>query len=164
MRAGVLVRDWGGPGVESCAPPFQMLVVQRVVADTNRRTGESECQYYKERLLYAEEGQRDELIDLSKTLSCHGELKNNRGLVSRSHLALSSFSSPSACLGAGENQKGSRSSRSSRLSPCPCRSSTCFSSRTSWSSPGPSRSTISRSATSCAASPSQSGSWSWRTL
>ncbi|XP_069568733.1 rho guanine nucleotide exchange factor 3 [Brachyistius frenatus] len=57
-----------------------MLMVQNVVADINRRTGESECQYYKDRLLYAEDGQRDELIDRSKTLSCHGELKNNRGL------------------------------------------------------------------------------------
>ncbi|XP_047439720.1 rho guanine nucleotide exchange factor 3 isoform X2 [Mugil cephalus] len=57
-----------------------MLMVQSVVADINRRTGESECQYYKDRLLYAEDGQRDGLIDRSKTLSCHGELKNNRGL------------------------------------------------------------------------------------
>ncbi|XP_070696531.1 rho guanine nucleotide exchange factor 3 [Pempheris klunzingeri] len=57
-----------------------MLMVQSVVADINRRTGESECQYYKDRLLYTEEGQRDELIDRSRTLSCHGELKNNRGL------------------------------------------------------------------------------------
>ncbi|XP_034389395.1 rho guanine nucleotide exchange factor 3 isoform X2 [Cyclopterus lumpus] len=57
-----------------------MLMVQSVVADINRRTGESECQYYKDRLLYAEDGQRDELIARSRTLSCHGELKNNRGL------------------------------------------------------------------------------------
>ncbi|XP_063766764.1 rho guanine nucleotide exchange factor 3 isoform X2 [Eleginops maclovinus] len=57
-----------------------MLMVQSVVGDINRRTGESECQYYKDRLLYTEEGQRDELIDRSRTLSCHGELKNNRGL------------------------------------------------------------------------------------
>ncbi|XP_023279998.1 rho guanine nucleotide exchange factor 3 isoform X2 [Seriola lalandi dorsalis] len=57
-----------------------MLMVQSVVADINRRTGESECQYYKDRLLYMEDGQRDELIDQSRTLSCHGELKNNRGL------------------------------------------------------------------------------------
>lgn len=65
-------------------PPFalQMLMVQSVVADINRRTGESECQYYKDRLLYSEDGQRDELIARSRTLSCHGELKNNRGLVS----------------------------------------------------------------------------------
>lgn len=66
-----------------CPVVLQMLMVQSVVADINRRTGESECQYYKDRLLYAEDGQRDELIDRSRTLSCHGELKNNRGLVSR---------------------------------------------------------------------------------
>ncbi|MEQ2170099.1 Rho guanine nucleotide exchange factor 3 [Goodea atripinnis] len=57
-----------------------MVMVQNVVADINRQTGESECQYYKDRLLYSEDGQRDELIDRSKTLNCHGELKNNRGL------------------------------------------------------------------------------------
>ncbi|XP_037606614.1 rho guanine nucleotide exchange factor 3 isoform X2 [Sebastes umbrosus] len=57
-----------------------MLMVQSVVADINRRTGESECQYYKDRLLYTEYGRRDELIDRSRTLSCHGVLKNNRGL------------------------------------------------------------------------------------
>nr|XP_046240867.1 rho guanine nucleotide exchange factor 3 isoform X2 [Scatophagus argus] len=57
-----------------------VLMVQSVVANINRRTGESECQYYKDRLLYTEDGQRDELIDRSRTLSCHGELKNNRGL------------------------------------------------------------------------------------
>ncbi|XP_029682655.1 rho guanine nucleotide exchange factor 3-like isoform X3 [Takifugu rubripes] len=57
-----------------------MLVVQSVVADINRQTGESECQYYKDRLLYSEDGQRDQLIEWSRTLSCHGELKNNRGL------------------------------------------------------------------------------------
>ncbi|XP_039652929.1 rho guanine nucleotide exchange factor 3 isoform X2 [Perca fluviatilis] len=57
-----------------------MLMVQRVVANINRLTGESECQYYKDRLLYTEDGQRDHLIDRSRTLSCHGELKNNRGL------------------------------------------------------------------------------------
>ncbi|XP_008319273.1 rho guanine nucleotide exchange factor 3 isoform X3 [Cynoglossus semilaevis] len=57
-----------------------MQMVQNVVADINRCTGESECQYYKDRLLYTEDGWKDELIDRSKTLSCHGELKNNRGL------------------------------------------------------------------------------------
>ncbi|XP_054472572.1 rho guanine nucleotide exchange factor 3 isoform X2 [Anoplopoma fimbria] len=57
-----------------------MLMVQSVVADINRRTGESECQYYKDRLSYTEDGQKDELIARSRTLSCHGELKNNRGL------------------------------------------------------------------------------------
>lgn len=81
--------DWTG----FCLFLLQMLMVQSLVADINRRTGESECQYYKERLLYSEEGQRDELIERSKTLSCHGELKNNRGLVSRIyHTVVSSLS------------------------------------------------------------------------
>lgn len=66
-----------------CLSAPQMLMVQSLVADINRRTGESECQYYKDRLSYAEDGLRDGLIDRSRTLSCHGELKNNRGLVSR---------------------------------------------------------------------------------
>ncbi|XP_054640806.1 rho guanine nucleotide exchange factor 3 isoform X7 [Dunckerocampus dactyliophorus] len=57
-----------------------MLMVQSVVADINRHTGESECQFYKDRLLYTEVGLRDTLIERSRTLSCHGELKNNRGL------------------------------------------------------------------------------------
>uniref|UniRef100_UPI0037E804DD rho guanine nucleotide exchange factor 3 isoform X2 n=1 Tax=Semicossyphus pulcher TaxID=241346 RepID=UPI0037E804DD len=57
-----------------------MLMVQSVVADINRRTGESECQYYKDRLMYSEYAHRDQLIDKSRTLSCRGELKNNRGL------------------------------------------------------------------------------------
>lgn len=82
--------DWTG----FCLFPLQMLMVQSLVADINSRTGESECQYYKERLLYPEEGQRDELIEQSRTLSCHGELKNNRGLVSRPHSRFFSLSLP----------------------------------------------------------------------
>ncbi|XP_016315034.1 rho guanine nucleotide exchange factor 3 isoform X2 [Sinocyclocheilus anshuiensis] len=56
-----------------------MNMIQSIVADINTQTGESECRYYKERLLYLESGQRDLLIDSSRILSCHGELKNNRG-------------------------------------------------------------------------------------
>ncbi|XP_026857691.2 rho guanine nucleotide exchange factor 3 isoform X2 [Electrophorus electricus] len=54
-------------------------MIQSIVAEINTQTGESECRYYKERLLYLEDGQRDLLIDSSRILSCHGELKNNRG-------------------------------------------------------------------------------------
>ncbi|KAM6413898.1 rho guanine nucleotide exchange factor 3 isoform 3-T3 [Rhynochetos jubatus] len=55
-------------------------IIQGIVAEINIKTGESECQYYKERLIYLEEGQRDSLIDNSRVVSCHGELKNNRGV------------------------------------------------------------------------------------
>ncbi|KAI7789600.1 rho guanine nucleotide exchange factor 3 [Triplophysa rosa] len=54
-------------------------MIQSIVAAINTQTGESECRYYKERLLYLESGRRDLLIDRSRVLSCHGELKNNRG-------------------------------------------------------------------------------------
>ncbi|XP_056380399.1 rho guanine nucleotide exchange factor 3 isoform X1 [Hyla sarda] len=54
-------------------------IVQGIVTEINMKTGESECHYYKERLIYLEDGQRDPLIDNSRALSCHGELKNNRG-------------------------------------------------------------------------------------
>lgn len=54
-------------------------MIQSIVAEINTQTGESECRFYKERLLYAEDSQRDLLIDRSRILSCHGELKNNRG-------------------------------------------------------------------------------------
>ncbi|XP_069499769.1 rho guanine nucleotide exchange factor 3 isoform X1 [Ambystoma mexicanum] len=53
-------------------------IIQGIVAEINIKTGESECQYYKERLIYLE-GQNDPLIDNSRVLCCHGELKNNRG-------------------------------------------------------------------------------------
>lgn len=56
-------------------------MIQSIVADINTQTGESECRYYKERLLYLESSQKDLLIDSSRILSCHGELKNNRGAV-----------------------------------------------------------------------------------
>ncbi|RLV99556.1 hypothetical protein DV515_00009708 [Chloebia gouldiae] len=55
-------------------------IIQGIVAEINIKTGESECQYYKERLIYLEEGQRDSLIDNSRAVCCHGELKNNRGV------------------------------------------------------------------------------------
>ncbi|XP_028970119.1 rho guanine nucleotide exchange factor 3 isoform X2 [Esox lucius] len=54
-------------------------MIQSIVAEINTQTGESECRFYKERLLYLEDSQRDLLIESSRVLSCHGELKNNRG-------------------------------------------------------------------------------------
>ncbi|XP_048879627.1 rho guanine nucleotide exchange factor 3 isoform X3 [Brienomyrus brachyistius] len=65
-------------------PDHQLLdeainMIQGIVAEINAQTGESECRYYKERLMYLEDSQRHVLIDESRVLSCHGELKNNRG-------------------------------------------------------------------------------------
>lgn len=57
-----------------------MAMIQNIVGQINARTGESECSHYKERLLYLEESQRHELIDKACILTCHGDLKNNRGV------------------------------------------------------------------------------------
>lgn len=61
------------------------------MAEINIKTGESECQYYKERLIYLEEGQRDSLIDNSRAVCCHGELKNNRGVVRNNYFVINNF-------------------------------------------------------------------------
>lgn len=45
------------------------------------RKGESECQYYIDKLEYLDDKQRDPLIDNCKTLLCHGELRNKSGSV-----------------------------------------------------------------------------------
>ncbi|XP_036388543.1 rho guanine nucleotide exchange factor 3-like [Megalops cyprinoides] len=62
-------------------PPLGAAIsmVQGIVAEIDAQTGESECRYYKEHLLYQEESQRDPLIDQSRVLSCHGDLRNSRG-------------------------------------------------------------------------------------
>ena len=48
------------------------------------KKGESECQYYINKLEYLDEKQKDPRIEASKVLLCHGELKNKSGHVSAS--------------------------------------------------------------------------------
>lgn len=63
-----------------------ITIIQDILSDINMRKGESECQYYKDKLEYLDEKQRDPLIDNCKTLLCHGELRNKSG--SRLHVFL----------------------------------------------------------------------------
>jgi hypothetical protein len=58
------------------------LIIQGVLADINLKKGESECQYYIDKLEYLDEKQKDPRIEASKVLLCHGELKNKNGHVS----------------------------------------------------------------------------------
>lgn len=53
-----------------------------MLSDINMRKGESESQYYINKLEYLDDRQRDPLIDNCKTLLCHGELRNKSGSVS----------------------------------------------------------------------------------
>lgn len=59
----------------------QIAIIQEVLSDINIRKGESECQYYIDKLEYLYDRQRDPLIDRCKSLLCHGELRNKSGSV-----------------------------------------------------------------------------------
>lgn len=47
------------------------------------KKGESECQYYIDKLEYLDDRQKDPRIDQCKSLLCHGELRNKSGTVSK---------------------------------------------------------------------------------
>nr|XP_049578380.1 neuroepithelial cell-transforming gene 1 protein isoform X1 [Syngnathus scovelli] len=57
-----------------------VCIIQDILSDINVRKGESECQYYVDKLEYLEPKQRDPLIDTCRSLLCHGELRNKSGL------------------------------------------------------------------------------------
>ncbi|XP_073968336.1 LOW QUALITY PROTEIN: rho guanine nucleotide exchange factor 3 [Salmo salar] len=59
--------------------PDALELVQSIVSEVDRKTGEAECQFYRRGLAYLEDGQRLPEIQLSRFLYCHGELKNSKG-------------------------------------------------------------------------------------
>ncbi|XP_060749900.1 rho guanine nucleotide exchange factor (GEF) 3, like [Tachysurus vachellii] len=59
--------------------PQAMELIQSIITEVNRKTGEAECQFYKRSLCYPEEGQRVPEIHASRFLYCHGELKSTKG-------------------------------------------------------------------------------------
>ncbi|XP_045927581.1 neuroepithelial cell-transforming gene 1 protein isoform X1 [Micropterus dolomieu] len=56
-----------------------ITIIQGVLSDINMKKGESECQYYIDKLEYLDDRQRDPLIEQCKSLLCHGELRNKSG-------------------------------------------------------------------------------------
>ncbi|XP_028426804.1 neuroepithelial cell-transforming gene 1 protein isoform X1 [Perca flavescens] len=56
-----------------------ITIMQGVLSDINMKKGESECQYYIDKLEYLDDKQRDPLIEQCKSLLCHGELRNKSG-------------------------------------------------------------------------------------
>nr|XP_057939859.1 rho guanine nucleotide exchange factor 3-like [Doryrhamphus excisus] len=74
--------------IQKCTPaehpdeftlPEALELIQSIVAEVNKKTGEAECQFYRRGLTYLEDGQRLPEIQQSRFLYCHGELKNNKG-------------------------------------------------------------------------------------
>ncbi|XP_077464529.1 rho guanine nucleotide exchange factor (GEF) 3, like isoform X3 [Stigmatopora argus] len=75
--------------IQKCTPaehpdeftlPNALEVIQSIVAEVNKKTGEAECQFYRRGLIYLEDFQRLPEIQQSRFLYCHGELKSNKGL------------------------------------------------------------------------------------
>uniref|UniRef100_A0A3Q2Q0P6 Rho guanine nucleotide exchange factor (GEF) 3, like n=1 Tax=Fundulus heteroclitus TaxID=8078 RepID=A0A3Q2Q0P6_FUNHE len=74
--------------IQKCTPPDHpdedtlpdaLELIQSIVAEVNKKTGEAECQFYRRGLIYLEESQRITEIHQSRFLYCHGELKTNKG-------------------------------------------------------------------------------------
>lgn len=62
-----------------------MDILQRIVSEVDRKTGEAECEFYRQGLSYMEDGQKLPEIQQSRFLYCHGELKNSKGQVRKAH-------------------------------------------------------------------------------
>ncbi|KAG7498104.1 neuroepithelial cell-transforming protein 1 protein isoform X1 [Solea senegalensis] len=56
-----------------------ITIMQGVLSDVNMKKGESECQYYIDKLEYLDDRQKDPRIEQCKSLLCHGELRNKSG-------------------------------------------------------------------------------------
>lgn len=54
-------------------------IIQGVLSDINMKKGESECQYYIDKLEFLDDRQKDPRIEQCKSLLCHGELRNKNG-------------------------------------------------------------------------------------
>ncbi|CAJ1085102.1 rho guanine nucleotide exchange factor (GEF) 3%2C like [Xyrichtys novacula] len=74
--------------IQKCTPPEHpdedtlpdaLELIQSIVGEVNKKTGEAECQFYRRGLSYLDESQRLSEIQQSRFLYCHGELKNNKG-------------------------------------------------------------------------------------
>ncbi|CAG5927236.1 unnamed protein product [Menidia menidia] len=64
---------------DACSLEEAITIIQAVLSDINMKKGESECQFYIEKLEYLDDRQRDPHIELCKSLLCHGELRNKSG-------------------------------------------------------------------------------------
>lgn len=63
----------------------QVSIIQGVLSDINMKKGESECQYYIDKLEFLDDRQKDPRIEQCKSLLCHGELRNKNGTASFAH-------------------------------------------------------------------------------
>uniref|UniRef100_V9KQH8 Rho guanine nucleotide exchange factor 3 n=1 Tax=Callorhinchus milii TaxID=7868 RepID=V9KQH8_CALMI len=56
-----------------------IAMIQDIVSEINSKAGESECEFFKYRLYYLDDGQMDPSISTSRVLCCRGQLRNSKG-------------------------------------------------------------------------------------
>lgn len=97
--------------IQKCTPsdhpdedtlPDALELIQSIVTEVNKKTGEAECQFYRRALNYSESTQRLPEIQQSRFLYCHGELKSSKG--QRLHVFL--FELALVLTRAGEDRDG----------------------------------------------------------
>ncbi|KAM9785612.1 rho guanine nucleotide exchange factor (GEF) 3, like [Neosynchiropus ocellatus] len=97
--------------IQKCTPPEHpdedtlpdaLELIQSIVTEVNKKTGEAECQFYRRALNYSESNQRLPEIQQSRFLYCHGELKSSKG--QRLHVFL--FELALVLTRAGEDRDG----------------------------------------------------------
>ncbi|XP_062396618.1 rho guanine nucleotide exchange factor (GEF) 3, like isoform X2 [Sardina pilchardus] len=59
--------------------PGAIELIQSIVSKVDKKTGEAECQFYRQALCYPEDVQRVSEIMRSRYIYCHGELKSTKG-------------------------------------------------------------------------------------
>ncbi|XP_041954574.1 rho guanine nucleotide exchange factor (GEF) 3, like isoform X1 [Alosa sapidissima] len=59
--------------------PDAINLIQSIISQVDQKTGEAECQFYRQCLCYAEDAQRVPEIMRSRFIYCHGELKSTKG-------------------------------------------------------------------------------------
>ncbi|MGH0151996.1 UNVERIFIED_CONTAM: hypothetical protein FKN15_021741 [Acipenser sinensis] len=72
-------REKDDDAVSLCSFDFKISIIHEVLSGIDLKKGESDCQYFIDKLEYLDDRQKDPRIETSKTLLCHGELRNKSG-------------------------------------------------------------------------------------
>lgn len=60
-----------------------MDIISNIIEKVDGTTGEQQCRYVRSKLEYLDEKQKSPFVENSRLMLCSGQLKNNRGTVSK---------------------------------------------------------------------------------
>lgn len=64
-------------------PPFQLVIINDIIARVDDLAGERQSRFFQSKLEYLDDKQRCSYVEESRFLLCSGQLKTNRGTVSK---------------------------------------------------------------------------------